>query len=162
MSANAPAILEHKKQPFLKAFLRTGKVAPATRAVRISRDAVYDWLRADSAFRRDFNRAKRGKFDHETVQLAECMEVFLSIIKPIIPAELYHRVIATINLTLTNRKFKAGSTSTDNRLSDNRLSVRTASRKQGRLPSFDVHPEPANSVNGGSRVLPPGKNETLT
>ncbi len=152
MSSTATAILEHKKQPFLKAFLRTGKVAPATRAVRISRDAVYDWLRADPDFRRDFNRAKRGNFDRQTSELALSFEYFLSVIRPVIPAKLYPKVVATINLTLTNRQFKAGSTATG----------RTASRKQVRLPSFDVHPEPANSMNGGSRVLPQGKNETLT
>ncbi len=150
MSASSPAILEHKKEPFLKAFLRTGKVAPATRAVRISRDAVYDWLRSDSSFRRQFNLAKKNKFDHETGALSECFEFFLSVVKPIVPSELYPRVVAAINLALTQRKFKVGTSST----------VRPASRKVG-LPSFDVHPEPANSVNDGSRGST-GKNGTLT
>ncbi len=157
MSATAIAILEHKKQPFLKAFLRTGKVAPAARAVRISRDAVYDWRRDDPTFRREFNNAKRGAFDHKTSELALSFEYFLAAIRPVLPADVYPRVVAQINLTLTNRKFKAGSTSTGNR-----LSVRTTSRKQAGLPSFDVHPESANSVNGGSRDHAQGKNEPLT
>ncbi len=109
MSQIATAILEHKKQPFLKAFLRTGKVAPATRAVRISRDAVYDWLRADPSFRRDFNSVKRGVFDHKTVALTECFEFFLAVIRPVLPAEQYQKVVAATNLTLTTRQFKAGS-----------------------------------------------------
>ncbi len=148
MSSTAPAILEHKKEPFLKSFLRFGKVAPATRAVRISRDAVYDWLRSDPNFRRQFNFAKKNKFDSQTSQLSECLEFFLSVVKPIIPSDLYPRVVAATNLTLTQRKFKVGSGST----------VRAASRKV-RLPSFDVHPESANSVNGGSGT---GKNGPIT
>jgi hypothetical protein len=144
------AILEHKKEPFLKAFQRTGKVAPATRAVRISRDAVYDWLRDDSSFRRRFNEAKRNKYDAKTGQLSECMEFFLSVVKPIVPSEVFPRIVSAINLTLATRKFKDGSTATG----------RTASRKSTRLPSFDVFPESANSENGGSRDQ--GKNGTVS
>ncbi len=151
MSETATAILEHKKLPFLKAFIRTGKVAPATRAVRISRDAVYDWLRADSSFRRQFNQAKKSHFDHETGALAECFEFFLSVVKPIVTSDLYTRIVAATNLKLTTRKFKVGSSST----------ARAASRKVIGLPSFDAHPESANSVNGGSRGHT-GKNGSLT
>ncbi len=150
MSASPPAILEHKKQPFLKAFLKTGKVAPATRAVRISRDAVYDWLRADPSFRREFNRAKREKYDSKTSALSECLEFFLSIVKPILPANLYPRVVAATNLTLSTRHYNAGASP----------ATRPASRKEVRLPSFDVHPETAISENGGSRDLHQGKNGT--
>lgn len=150
MSATSTAILEHKKEPFLKAFLRTGKVAPATRAVRISRDAVYDWLRADPSFRRQFNLAKKNKFDQETGALCECLEFFLAIVKPIVSSDVYPRIVAATNLTLTQRKFKDGASST----------ARPASRKV-RLPSFDVHPEPANSENGGSRGRT-GKNGPIT
>jgi len=152
MGHNSTAILEHKKQPFLKAFLRTGKVAPATRSVRISRDAVYDWLRADPSFRRDFNSAKRVAFDKKTAALAESFDFFLSVVRPILPRELYPRVLAAISLTLANRRFKDGSNST----------ARTASRNKARLPSFDVHPELANSEDDGSRDLAQGKNESLT
>ncbi len=148
MSATAIAILEHKKLPFLKAFQRSGKVAPATRAVRISRDAVYDWLRSDPNFRREFNRAKRDKFDRQTSELALSFEYFLHVIKPLIPSDLYPRVVAAINLTLTTRKFKDGSTSTG----------RAASRKTTRLPSFDVHPETAISEDDRSRDFIQGKN----
>ena len=103
MSATATAILEHKKQPFLKALLRFGKVAPATRAVRISRDAVYDWRRADPKFRREFDAAKKNHYDHETGALSECFEFFLSIVKPILPSDHYTRVVAATNLKLTTR-----------------------------------------------------------
>lgn len=152
MSATAHAILEHKKQPFLKAFLRTGKVAPAARAARVSRDFVYDALKNDASFRRQFNLAKRGIYDHRTAALSECFEFFLAIVKPIVPSDIYPRVVAAMNLTLMQRNFKDGSSST----------AHSASRKQVRLPSFDVHPESANSVNDGSRNLHSGKNETLT
>jgi len=150
MSSTATAILEHKKQPFLKAFLRFGKVAPAARIVRVSRDAIYDWRRDDPDFRRQFNLAKKNKFDSHTSQLAECLEFFLSVVKPIIPSDLYPRVVAATNLTLTQRKFKDGSGST----------ARTASRKV-RFPSFDVHPESANSVSGGNQGQT-GKNGPIT
>lgn len=147
--ASSPAILEHKKEPFLKALRRSGKVVPAARAVRISPDAIYDWLRADASFRRGFNQAKRERFDDETAQLSEALDLFLAIVRPIIPTELYPRIVAATNLTLSQRKFKEGSHST----------VRTSSRKV-RFPSFDVHPESANSGDFGNRVQ--GKNETGT
>ncbi len=141
MSSASTAILEHKKQPFLKAFVRTGKVAPATRAARISRDAVYDWLRVDPKFRKAFQIAKRQRYDHETVVLSEALDVLLSVIKPIIPSELYPRVVAATNLTLSQRKFKDASSST----------VRVSSRKEVRFTSVDVHPEKANLGNGVNR-----------
>ncbi len=146
------AILEHKKEPFLNALMRTGgKVAPACRAVRISRDAVYDWRHADAKFRRAFDNAKKSAFDNQTGALSECFEFFLSIIKPVIPSQYYTASVAALNLSLTNRNLKAGTAST----------VRSASRKRQRLPSFDVHPELADSENGGSRHAQ-GKNGTLT
>ncbi len=151
MSAGTTAILEHKKLPFLKAFQRSGKVAPATRMVRISRDAVYDWLRADANFRREFNRAKRERYDRQTSELALSFEYFLSLIKPIITPDTFLRVVAVVNLALTNRKFKDGPN----------LVARAASRKQVRLPSFDVYPESANSEEDGSRGRSQGKHEPL-
>lgn len=149
MSEPSLAILEHKKEPFLKAFVRSGKVAPATRAVRISRDAVYDWIKADPVFRRQFQKAKRERFDSQTVILSQSFDLFLATVKPIVPADLFTRIVAATNLTLSKRKFKVDASST----------VSITSRKKERFPSFEAHPEPANSgLNGGSRG-PQGKNE---
>lgn len=134
------AILEYKKAPFLRAFVRTGKVAPATRAVRISRDAVYDWLRADATFRREFTAAQRDRYNAQTVALYGALDDFLTIAKTAIPASQIPTLTAAVNLALTNRRFNAASRSTS----------RAASRSV-RSPSFDVYPEPANSVNGGGR-----------
>lgn len=150
MSSSPIAILERKKDPFLKAFLRYGKVAPATRAVRISRDAVYDWRRSDPDFRRKFNQAKRERYDHETKIMAIILDLVLESIRPVVPSDVYPKAVAAANLKLSNRRFKDDASPT----------VRVTSRK-ARFPSFDVHPEPASSENDGSRD-PQGKNGHLS
>lgn len=145
------AILEHKKEPFLKAFIRTGKIAPATRSARISRDAVYDWLRIDPIFRKAFQKAKRQKYDHQTATLSEAIDILLAVVKPLAPAELYPRIVAAVNLMLSQRKFKDAPSPT----------ARSTSRNKVRFPSVEVHAEPASSSDRGNR-FEHGKNGPLT
>jgi hypothetical protein len=101
-----------KKQSFLKAFVRFGKVWPAARAVRISRDAVYDWLRLDPAFRRDFEQAKRVHQSEETRKLSEHLDFFCRIVRPVVPLTVWPRIAAAVNLAVTNQQFKKADRST--------------------------------------------------
>ncbi len=143
--------LQHKKEPFLRALQRVGKVVPAARAVKISCDAVYDWIHSDPSFRRQFNLAKKNRFDSKTALMSDALDIFLRIAAPIVGPELYRQVVAAAHLGLTNHKFKEVSRST----------ARASSRNNTRFPSFDIYPEVATPANGGSRANL-GKNGTLT
>jgi hypothetical protein len=148
---SAIARLEHKKEPFLKELQRTGKVVPACRAVRISPDAIYDWIRFSPTFRRQFKLAKKNRFDAKTAELSRALDVFLRVVEPLLSTELYRKVVVATTFELTKRKFNEDAVSTG----------RASSRMKVRSPSFDVQSESANSENGGDRSLT-GKNGTVT
>ncbi len=104
MPSSTHARKEHRKLPFLKAFARIGTVARAAKASRISRDAVYDWRRNDPSFERAFQNAKR-RHDNELFATVDSAVVFFKdVIRPIIPENLWPRVVAELAIASTNLK----------------------------------------------------------
>lgn len=103
---------EHRKLPFLKAFVRIGSITGAAKASRISRDAVHDWRRNDPSFERAFQHAKRkhaqAPFDivHSAVKFCK------DVIKPVIPFELWPKIAAELAIAIAHleRDLKEGRT----------------------------------------------------
>ena len=51
------ALKQHKKNPFLEAYVCRGDISSAARSVGISRFSVHNWLHKDPAFARAFENA---------------------------------------------------------------------------------------------------------
>lgn len=147
MSNAQTAFKERHKPRFLRAFSRIGKIAPAAKATRISRDAVYDWLRTDEGFRRCFLQAREVCEGIQAEAFREHVWMFYAIVKDFIPLKLQPAVITELNIKLSQIEFKKGKSST----------AWTLSRTKDRLPSSPFQ-RMATLEDGGSRALYPGKN----
>jgi hypothetical protein len=93
---------ERRKLPFLKALARIGTISGAARASRISRDAVYDWLRADPSFSREFQSAKRCHEKEPFEVVHASVGFFKDVIHPIIPVDLWPKVVVELALAVTH------------------------------------------------------------
>jgi hypothetical protein len=143
--------LKERKAPlFLKAFVRFGKVWPAARAARISRDAIYDWLRNDPSFRRDFEEAKRVHASAETAKLSHHLDFFCAVVRPVVPPTIWPRIAAAVNLAVAKKtQFKKDDLST----------VVVLSRRSVRFSMPIAARGVATSVGIGNRDHHQGKNE---
>lgn len=106
MTAQGQALKERKKGPFLRAFLRVGKIGRAAAQVHVSRDAVHDWRRSDPVFAKAFEVARETFRTADNSQLQDHAEFLLREIRSTIPAELWPAVTATIALAIANRRFR--------------------------------------------------------
>jgi hypothetical protein len=108
MTSSTRAHKEAKKEPFLKALADFGSIAKATRAVRISRDAIHDWRRNDPAFAAAFLLAKAAfKTKPEILSIDDAMDFFTDAIRPFVPVALWPRIHSRIQIAASERKFKA-------------------------------------------------------
>lgn len=130
------------------AFARLGKVRPAAKAVSISRDLVYDWLRADANFAADFTEAHKVFSSVSSPErLRQYVWFFFSIAKDYLGPRNQTQLLVDINIALSKLEFKRSLDST----------VDASSRKKFRSPS-SAHPlGQANPSDDGDRTLQ-GKN----
>ncbi len=104
MSPYHKARKEHRKLPFLKAFGRIGTISGAARACRISRDAVHDWINNDESFAREMSHAKRRFQDEAFMDVYAALVFMTSVIRPVIPKDVWPRVAATLAIAVANLK----------------------------------------------------------
>ncbi len=98
------SVRQQKKSRFVKAFARIGTITGAAKASRVSRDAVYDWIKNDESFVRQFAHAKR-QHDNEPFQsLDTSLTFFTDLVKPIIPVSVWPKVASTLALAIANLK----------------------------------------------------------
>lgn len=104
MSPYHKARKEHRKLPFLKAFVRIGTISGAAKACRISRDAVHDWINNDESFSREVAHAKRRR-DEEAFMDVDAALVFMTgVIRPAIPKDVWPRVASALAIAVANLK----------------------------------------------------------
>ncbi len=104
MMAFRPARKEHRKSPFLKAFVRIGTISGAARAVRISRDAVHDWIRNDESFARQLEHAKRKHLDEPFRSLESSLVLVSDVVRPLVAPELWPRIAAALAIAVAHLK----------------------------------------------------------
>lgn len=133
---------EQKQKSFLKAFARSGKVAPAAKAVRISRDAVYDWLRLYPAFRLAMRDAKAVAASlAKRPAFRDVVWTFFRAVRDFIPTRDHARVLVELNITLAQIEFNRGAMA----------HLAASSRPMVRFPA-PSGPGTANPGGAGSRA----------
>lgn len=94
----------NKKLVFLKAFARVGSISGAARAVRISRDAVHDWINRDESFARQFDHAKCRRKEDPFQSLNSSLIFITDVIRPHISRDAWPRVASAIAIAMANLK----------------------------------------------------------
>lgn len=112
---------EKKKVPFLKALARLGGISKASKAIRISRDAVHDWRRNDPAFAASFLLAKKAfKEKPETLSIDDALVFFTDALRRVVPDSIWARVHSRMQIAVSERKFRARGRSDSQRSSRNK------------------------------------------
>ncbi len=104
MTASTRARKEHRKLPFLKAFVRIGTISGAAKAARISREQVHRWIRTDESFAREYAHAKRRHENEPFRALESSLIFFTDIVRPLIQREAWPRVATALAIAVANLK----------------------------------------------------------